>query len=266
MKETEHRPTARVLNILELLATNPEGLTLTEISVAINAPKSSIFPVIHTMVQRKFIFANDNNSKYTIAIAAFCVGSAYTSNMNALQFIQSEMKYIVERSGEICQLGILDRDMVLYVAKADSDEAIRLVSYVGKRLPLYCTALGKILISRKSIDEIKALYPNGLKAFTKNTITDFNVLEETLCKIRETDIAYEQEEVTEHIYCISVPLVKEEDVVAGLSVSIPSFRMNDQKSELIKSLLLGSRSKIETFFRENNIDVNNLTFSEKTKL
>lgn len=263
MKETEHRPTARVLEILELLATNPDGLTLTEIAGAINAPKSSIFPVIHTMAQRKFIFANDNNSKYTIAITAFCVGSAYTSNMNALQFIQSEMKYIVERGGEICQLGILDRDMVLYVAKADSDEAIRLVSYVGKRLPLYCTALGKILISRKNIGEIKALYPNGLKAFTKNTITDFNVLEETLLRIRETNIAYEQEEVTEHIYCVSVPLVKGDDIVAGLSVSIPSFRMEAQKSELIKSLLLESRSRIETFFREKDIDVNNLTFGSK---
>lgn len=259
MQETEHRPTARVLNILELLATNPEGLTLTEIAGAINAPKSSIFPVIHTMSQRKFIFANKNNSKYTIGIAAFCAGSTYTSNMNALQFIQSEMKYVVEKSGEICQLGILDRDMVLYVAKADSDEAIRLVSYVGKRLPLYCTAIGKVLISRKSIDEIKALYPNGLKAYTKNTITDFNVLEEKLIEIRKTNIAYEQEEITDHLHCISVPLFKGDTIVAALSVSIPSFRMEPKKSALIKSLLLETRSKIETFFQKNNIDVNSLT-------
>ena len=56
MAKTEHRPTARVLNILELLAANQEGLTLTEIAEAIDAPKSSILPLIHTMAQRKFIF------------------------------------------------------------------------------------------------------------------------------------------------------------------------------------------------------------------
>ncbi|MBU3113189.1 IclR family transcriptional regulator [Clostridium lacusfryxellense] len=261
MQESEHRPTARVLNILELLATNSDGLTLTEISQAIGAPKSSIFPVIRTMAQRKFIFSDKNTSKYTIGVAAFSAGSSYTSDMNVLQFIQIEMKYVVKKSGEICQLGILDRDMVLYVAKADSDEAIRLVSYVGKRLPLYCTAIGKILISRKSISEIKALYPDGLKSYTKNTITDFNVLEKTLIEIRETNIAYEQEEITEHIHCISVPLFKGDDIVAGLSVSIPSFRMGPQKSELIKSLLVETRSKIEAFFRENDIDTNSLTIS-----
>jgi IclR family transcriptional regulator, KDG regulon repressor len=258
MQETEHRPTARVLNILELLATNPDGLTLTEIAEAINAPKSSIFPVIHTMSQRKFIFSNKNNSKYTIGIATFCAGSSYTSNMNALQFIKSEMKYVVEKSGEICQLGILDRDMVLYIAKSDSNEAIRLISYVGKKLPLYCTAIGNILISRKSIDEIKLLYPNGLKAYTKNTIIDFNVLEKKLMKIRETEIAYEHGEITENLQCISVPLCKGDDILAALSVSVPSFRMDLPKAELIKSLLLETRLKIETFFRENDIDVNSL--------
>jgi len=262
MKDTEHRPTARVLNILELLATNSDGLTLTEISDAINAPKSSIFPVIRTMAQRKFIFADKYTSKYTIGVAAFSAGSSYTSNMNVLEFIRSEMKYVVKKSGEICQLGILDRDMVLYVAKADSEEAIRLVSYVGKRLPLYCTAIGKILISRKSISEIKTLYPNGLKAYTKNTITDFKILEDTLAEIRETNIAIEEEEITEHVHCISVPLFKGDDIVAGLSVSIPTFRMEPQKSELIKSLLLETRWKIESFFRENDIDINSLKISD----
>ena len=101
MAKIEHRPTARVLNILELLAANQEGLTLTEIAEAIDAPKSSVLPLIHTMAQRKFIFFDVHTYKYSIGIGSFCVGSAYTSNMNALQFIKSEMKYIVKKTNEI---------------------------------------------------------------------------------------------------------------------------------------------------------------------
>ena len=59
-----HNPTLRVLNILEALASNSNGLTLTEISEAINSPKSTIFPIVQTMVDKKFIFFNKNSYTY----------------------------------------------------------------------------------------------------------------------------------------------------------------------------------------------------------
>ncbi|MDR3259461.1 MAG: IclR family transcriptional regulator [Fusobacteriaceae bacterium] len=261
MLKTEHRPTGRVLNILELLAANQDGMTLTEISEAIKAPKSSILPLIHTMAQRKFIFFDAHTYRYSIGIGTFCVGSAYTSNMNALQFIKAEMKYIVMKTNEICQVGIFDRGQILYVAKVDSDEPIRIVSYVGKRLPAYCTALGKTFLCQKTLKEIKTLYPEGLKAYTTKTITDFDVLYKQLKEIRKTMIATEDGEVNEQSGCISVPLFKGEDILAAISVSVPSFRMTNEKTELIKKLLLETKTKIETFFREHDVDSKQLTIS-----
>ena len=55
MPSNEHRPTERVLDILELLSTNANGMTLSELSRALDAPKSSIMPLVHTMTARKFI-------------------------------------------------------------------------------------------------------------------------------------------------------------------------------------------------------------------
>ena len=100
MPATSHRPTERVLDILELLASTPEGLTLTEISHTLDAPKSSIMPLVHTMAHRKFIFLNKNTSRYQIGIAAFSVGTSYTSSMTALEFIHQEMKTIVRQTQE----------------------------------------------------------------------------------------------------------------------------------------------------------------------
>ena len=260
-EKTEHRPTARVLNILELLASSPEGLTLTEIAEAIDAPKSTISPFIHTMTQRKFIFQNKNTNKYNIGIASFCVGASYTNNMSALEFIKSEMKYIVKETNEICQMGILDKGQVLYIAKVDSESPIRIISSVGKRLPAYCTALGKAMLSNIKIEDIKKLYPKGLTAFTSKTITDFNELEKQLKEIKNTSIAYEFGEINEPSYCLSTPLMKNNDILAAISVSVPSFRMTKEKNDLIKKLLLESKAKIETYFREHDIDKNNLTIS-----
>ena len=258
IKLTEHKPTSRVLDILELLSSSPEGMTLTEIAEGINAPKSTLSPIIHQLLERRFLYSSKYSLKYSIGISTFLVGSSYTANLDILQFIKDEMKHIVKVSGEICQLGIRDQDKVLYLAKEDSDRAIRLISYVGKRLPLYCTALGKSLMSNMSIDEVIKLYPNGLEPVSSKTITDFEVLEKELLETQKTGISVDNEEVTEQIYCISTPLYKGKEIVAGISVSTPTFRLEKEKVEQIKSLLLQSRKKIETFLKEKDVDITSL--------
>lgn len=258
IKQTDHKPTSRVLDILELLASSTDGMTLTEIAEGINAPKSTLSPIIRQLLERRFLYCSKYSLKYSIGISSFLVGSTYTANLDVLQFIKEEMKYIVNVSGEICQLGIRDQDKVLYLAKEDSARAIRLVSYVGKRLPLYCTALGKSLLSNTSIDEVIKLYPKGLESLNSKTITDFRVLEKELLETRKTGISIDNEEVTEQIYCIATPLYKGNEIVAGISVSTPTFRLEKEKIELIKSLLLQARKKIETFLKEEDIDISSL--------
>lgn len=255
MKSTNHRPTERVLDILELLANLPDGLTLTEISTALSAPKSSIMPLVHTMALRKFIFQDRTSLKYKVGIATYSVGSAYISDKQVMQFLHERMRHIVKESGEICQLGIEDRSMVLYVAKEDSDEPIRLISHVGKHLPLHCSAMGKVLLAYKTRDEIHQLYPDGLEPVTPKTIIDFGTLFQTLDQFRQMGYAVEHEEATAQIHCIAVALCKGGKTIAGLSVSIPSFRMSDDKTTLIIRLLKEAKSEIEAFFNKYDVDI-----------
>lgn len=260
MIDSEHRPTSRVLDILELLAFSSEGYTLTEIASAINAPKSSIFPVIRTLYERKFIELNKHTSKYIIGISSFAVGSSYSQNLDVLSFITEEMQLIVDKSSETCQLGVLNKDKVLYIAKVDSPEPIRLISSVGKSLPAYCTALGKALLCDCSKQQLKDLYPNGLESYTPNTITDFDILHQQLSSTRQTNIAVEYEEITDHIRCIAVPIRKDNQVGFAISVSVPSFRATPEKIELIKKLLIQSKGKIEALLNKLDVDINSLSF------
>lgn len=256
MPDTEHRPTTRILDILELLADVSSGLSLTEISEAINAPKSSISPLIHTLASRKYIFYNKQTQKYSIGIAAFSVGSAYIKQMTPIQFIQSEMRHLTDTCGETCQLGIRDKDMVLYIAKVEPVVPIRLISYVGSRLPCYCTAIGRSLIYDLSLKELKQLYPRGLQPFTSSTTTDFNTLFRFLQEIKSTGISKECEETTPNLVCIATPLCKGTDVVAALSVSVPIFRMTPEKEAMIIELLKSKRKTIEIYFNDYDIDPN----------
>ena len=159
MTKDEHRSTTRVLSILSALSNTPEGLTLAELSQQLSAPKSSLFPIIHTMAAHNFASYDEVSQKYTIGLNAYLAGVSYVKNHNIIERIQEEMKGIVNQCAEICQFGILEHSDVLYLAKVDSPEPIRLSSSIGKRLPAYCTSLGKALLCKFSKEELQELYP-----------------------------------------------------------------------------------------------------------
>jgi len=266
MLTSEHKPTVRVLDILQLLSTSEDGFSLTEIAATIKVPKSTIVPIIRTLCDRQFITLSGNGGKYIIGINSFIVGSSCLHNIDVLSLIKSQMKKAVEATSEVCQLGILINGDVLYLAKEDSSEPIRLISFVGKRLPAYSTALGKALIGEFTLEELHQIYKNGLQPVTKNTCTDFDQLIKE-CLIAKKRGYFSEEEVSSDICCFAVPLIYAGEIIAALSISIPSFRLTKEKKELAVHALKTSKKYIEDIFRNLNIDKdlfdNSLLFKTK---
>lgn len=251
MTKDEHRSTARVLSILSILSSEQEGLTLAELSQCLNAPKSSLFPIVHTMADQNFIFFNEAAQKYTIGLNSYLVGISYMHRHNVFERIQDEMKRIVQQCSETCQFGILEHNLVLYLAKADSPEPVRLASDIGKRLPAYCTSLGKALLSCCTMEELRLLYPDPLIPFTPHTVKNLEELQLQLLEVRETSIAIEQGETHPDISCIAVPLMRNGQAAASISVSVPTFRFTPEKRKQIETLLLGVKPKLEKLLEQN---------------
>lgn len=256
MATTEHRPTERVLDILELLSNSEEGMTLTELAKALNAPKSSIMPLVHTMTARNFIYMQKDTLRYRIGVATYSVGVAY-NRKTSLQFIQQEMNNITALSNETCQLGIQSRNMVLYIAKKDSPQPIRLMSSVGKQLPLYCTGLGRALLAYKSEEEIRSLFPEVLTAYTPHTIATINDLLKELELTRQRGYAVEHEETNLMVNCIAVSLDYNNAPIAALSISIPTLRISESKEKEAVQILWEAKQHIETHFKMYGVDFGN---------
>lgn len=244
-----HNPTLRVIKILEALMGQPEGMTLTEISKTCDMPKGSISPIIHTLAACKFLKADTVTGKYSIGIRCYEIGNEYLEQMNVSDEIREITKKIVSKCSETTHFAIRDGQDVVYLMKQDSSEAIRMVSSTGKRIPAYSTAIGKALLSGLTDEEVRDLYQDGLKKITENTITDLSVLCGQLYEVRNTKIAYETEESSLNITCIAMPIEKNGEVVAGISVSIPIFRATEEKKELVKNVLAEARHEIETMLR-----------------
>lgn len=254
MNVTEHKPTTRVLDILQLLSHSLDGFSLTEIANLIKVPKSTITPIIKTLYGRHFITINEATGKYVVGLNSFIIGSAYLRDMDILSLIQPEMKKIVTKTSETCQLGMLIDSEVLYLAKEDSPFPIRLISFVGKRLPAYCTAIGKALLSDYSKEKIAFLYPKELIPITPKTVTNIDILCNQLAAIRKTKVAIEREEASENLNCFATPLKYNGKIIAAISVSIPTFRLNKEKEQVIIDQLLLSKKDLENIFVNLKID------------
>lgn len=258
MAATQHKPTLRVLDILETLSTyNDQGLTLTEISEKINVPKSTIVPIIHTLLDKKFI-AHNGSGRYIIGIKTLLIGSASLQNFDVLDLFKEEMKRIVTKTGEICQLGILSDGDVLYLAKEESPEPIRLISFVGKRLPAYSTALGKALLSDFSLAELQALYPHPLTAITPKTCTSLDKLFDECSRSKKNGYFQEKEEISPDLNCFAVPIFYKDKIVSAISVSIPTFRLSPEKAELVIQTLLTAKQRLESNISRLGIADSNL--------
>lgn len=240
-----HKPTKRVIDILNTISKNSEKLTFSEISKILDIPKSTLSPILKTLVELELISLNPLSQTYTIGLTAFQIGQVYLKNINGLDIIKSHMTIITNICNETCQLGIEHNNEVLYLLKVESTHPIKLMSSIGRNLPLYCTGLGRVLLCNYTPTEIRNLYTNPLSKFTEKTITDIDNLLKIVEQAKEENYAKEVGEITVDTCCIAVPIIINNKIQAALGISLPLFKATDDYlNNLIE--LLQEHSKLIT--------------------
>lgn len=239
MKEELHRPTIRVLEILESLADTKDGATLTELSAATGYSKSTIFPIMKTLVEYKYAQVSEA-LRYQLGFRACVLASAFTSSNQWLTIIHNEMQSIVDNCDEVCQLGVMDGNQVLYIDKVQSKRTVQLISYVGKHLPAEKTALGKTLIADLAENDIRKIF--------SNTPQIINKLLRDIRFVKEHGYAVDDREVNEETKCYAVALYQRNKPIAALSVSLPFFRDTKEANQRILTELFDKKHKIESIF------------------
>jgi DNA-binding IclR family transcriptional regulator len=144
------------------------------------------------------------------------------------------------------QLATEDNGEVLYLEKLDSSHMFRIVSEIGARLPMHCSGLGKVLLAYKRPAEIKwILQKHGMRPMTARTITNREVLERELIKIRRQGYAVDDREIMESLRCVAAPIYNREGKVRyAISVSGLAGNMVGERLEVIKAELIRTAESI----------------------
>ena len=235
---------ARAVGILDLLAENvAEPLGPSEIARRLHVPKSSVANLCAALVESGLLCRRDGGFSLGRRLAE--LGGAYLATVDQVREFRDACRSLTVAAEETVQLGVLDRMEVVYLARHDGRQLIRLVSEIGRRLPASCTAAGKAALATLSpaalADRVQEL--TCLPVLTEHSYGLPSELLADLEATRQRGYAIDYEETADGVVCFGVAVPER---FAGLgpaagpwaiSVALLKARATDQRrDQLVRDL------------------------------
>ena len=153
-RDDENRMSAveRTMLILETLS-KAEAINLENMAKMTALPKATLLRFLSSLISLGYVY-RDSADQYHLTLKMFMVGSRSLSHIDLVSTAKPFAKKLSQELGETVHMGILEDDEAVYVLKEESSYTLRMYSRVGKIIPLYCTAIGKVFLSEMSDEEL----------------------------------------------------------------------------------------------------------------
>jgi DNA-binding IclR family transcriptional regulator len=227
----------RTLDLLELLADQPQPWTLVDLARALGIPKSSLHGLLRTLTSRGWVRTDDTGTRFRLGMRALRVGAGYLDGDDNVGLLGGVLDELSRRFGETVHLGRLDGDQVVYLAKRESVHHLRLYSSIGRRLPAHATALGKALLAEHPDQVADRMLRWPLARLTARTVTDRRAFHAALAEARTAGYAVDREENADGITCVAMAVPLAVPAVDAVSVSVPVSRLGTELEASIVAAL-----------------------------
>jgi IclR family pca regulon transcriptional regulator len=239
------RSAARVLDLLELIATSEAGVSLTSAASLLHLPKSSALMLLRTLVARGYT-ARTEDDRYVLNEAFRRTGFGWGGNRytRLMALARSAMQHLRDQVGETIVLGALDENgRVRLLAKAVARQDIRYDVDLAERLPAYCTAMGRIMLSSFDRDRRKAILTATPRTKrTPHTVTDLVRLDQFIEQGAVQGYAIVEEEFAVGGTGVSAPVVDADGhVIAALNVGCVTSRFAAKRQAVISAVVEEAR-------------------------
>ena len=229
----------KALTILDLFDDHIQKLSEKEIADKLGSTSSAVYPILFTFEKYGYLERSKKDKKYSIGLTLLRKGSLVLKKLDIRNRAQPFLEQLMLSCNENVHLAIMDGGKVMYIDRKEAGQSLMIRSYIGKKVPANCTALGKAMIAFLEEQELEAfLEKEELVRMTENSIVDANDLKAELEKVRSDGYAIEIEEFQKGGACIAAPVRNhQENVVAAISISIPKSRFsNNTSKKLIKEI------------------------------
>jgi len=216
----------RGLRLLSLFVDSPKNMSASRIVKLSGLPVSTAHRFLMNLTSAGYLNC-DGNGDYHLGIACVSLGQAALSQLDLRPLSLPYLQELNRRTRETVHLTVRFGLSAVYVEKLDSPEPLRIHSRIGAAIPLYCTAVGKVLLAYLPPQERSAVLDRmEMHRFTSNTAGSPQELQTQLQLVRRNGYACDLEEHEAHIRCVAAPIWDHTGAVnASLSITGPAVRM-----------------------------------------
>ncbi|MBB6479877.1 IclR family transcriptional regulator [Spirochaeta isovalerica] len=214
------RAATRTIKILEVIANESKGLTLSEIAAKLDIPITSASDIVRSLLDEGMVEVIDERSKvYGIGVTAYYIGNAFIANTSIVDKAKAAIEELSNKTNKTVFLGKEVQGKITYIYKHEPKETLVATCDIGSRTNLHCTSLGKSFLAYNE-QMFESLRGKELIRKTAHTITDFDKLEAEVKKVRIQGYAIDDREQNDHLLCIGAPIFdSNRNVVAAISIS-----------------------------------------------
>jgi IclR family transcriptional regulator, acetate operon repressor len=210
------------------------GRALARLAAELGLNKGSLHHTLSSLRQHGFV-EQDNNGNYRLGHGILALADTYLRDESLRSIIHDGLSTLCLRINEICHLGVLIGEDIVYIDKIVPNGAINTWSTVGWRNPALTTALGRAIISQKYVDfqSFCRQFPTPIIKRTARTRSTLKSVWQELMDARERGFAREEQEYVLGTSCIAVAILRGPKVIGAISMTGPSERMDGGREQFL---------------------------------
>lgn len=219
----------RGLLILEHLAKSRRGVTLSHLTEKLELPKSTGHALLLTFQRCGYVQRDEETGRYRLGFRLHALANMALCGISLRGHAAPLLYQLMQNIGLTVHLAILEEGEAILIDRIEPPGAPRLATWVGKRMSLHCTALGKALIARLPEPELDDMIRRqGLIRYNENTIASMKKLRMACDNVQKLGYAIDDEEEEIGVRCIGAPVCNDKgEVVAAISISGTKDQLED---------------------------------------
>ncbi len=219
----------RMFNLLEVLASREESVSLKEISEKTGLHPSTAHRILNDLTIGRFVDRPEAGS-YRLGMRLLELGNLVKARLNVRDAALLPMRELHKQIQQPVNLSVRQGDEIVYVERAYSERSgMQVVRAIGGRAPLHLTSVGKLFLADDDPARVRAYATRtGLAGNTRNSLTQLPALERELTQCRQAGVARDNEELELGVRCMAAGIYDDQrKLVAGLSISAPADRIDE---------------------------------------
>jgi IclR family transcriptional regulator, KDG regulon repressor len=238
---------ARGLDILDFIAAQGGEVSVTEAARFLGVDRSTSSRLLSTLAERGFV-DQDITLRYRLGTKLLQLSNALLESLNLGVIGHQEVRALAEETGEGAQLAILVGTQAAFIDHVDGRERLTINTNIGDHDPLYCTAIGRALLSGLPDGEVRELLSRvRLERFTRNTVVSIDEVIDRLRRVRNRGVAFDDEERHHGVQCYAAPVFDHTgNIVAAIGISGPTHRMIRAGEEALSGAVRAAGQQLST--------------------